>query len=324
MYKKRLSGLFVPLLLMLSCMTVPQRGSSPGCLVLPGATQLAAYLPLLQGKKVALVVNATSCVGPKHLVNVLLDAGIAVQKVLAPEHGFRGDHGAGKFIDDTVDPSTRLPIISLYGAVRKPTQAMLADVDVVVFDIQDVGVRCYTYLSTLHYVMEACAVYQCPLLVLDRPNPNGHYVDGPVLDLAFQSFVGKHPIPVVHGMTLREMACMINGEGWLQDHLQCALTVILVKRYSHQTPYALPIPTSPNLSNDQDVALYPCLSFFEETTISTGRSTPFPFQVLGYPDPSFGTFQFTPSVCLVRHHLPNIKTNAALAWTCGMHRAPLP
>jgi len=171
---------------------------------------------------------------------------------------------------------------------------MLVDVDMVVFDIQDVGVRCYTYLSTLHYVMEACAAYQCPLIVLDRPNPNGHYVDGPALDLAFQSFVGKHPIPVVHGMTLGEMACMINGAGWLQDRLRCTLTVIPVKHYAHQTPYALPISPSPNLPNDQAVALYPCPVFFEGTTISTGRGTPFPFQVLGYPDPGFGTFQFTP------------------------------
>jgi uncharacterized protein YbbC (DUF1343 family) len=292
MYKKQLSWL--PLLLMLSCMTVPQSGSKPNSLVLPGATQLPAYLPLLHGKKVALVVNPTSCVGARHLMDVLLDQGIAVKKVFAPEHGFRGDSGAGKLISDAVDPTTGVPIISLYGAVRKPTQEMLADVDVVVFDLQDVGVRCYTYLSTLHYVMEACAAYERPLIVLDRPNPNGHYVDGPVLDLAFQSFVGKHPIPVVHGMTLGEMACMINGEGWLQDQLRCDLTVIPVKHYTHQTPYALPISPSPNLPNAQAVALYPCLSFFEGTTISVGRGTSFPFQVLGYPDPIFGTFQFTP------------------------------
>jgi uncharacterized protein YbbC (DUF1343 family) len=280
---------------MLSCIAVLQHRSKPSSPVLPGATQLPAYLPLLQGKKVAVVANPTSCVGARHLVDVLLDKGITVKKVFAPEHGFRGDNEAGKLIADAVDPVTRLPIISLYGAVRRPTQAMLADVDVVVFDIQDVGVRCYTYLSTLHYVMEACAAHQCPLIVLDRPNPNGHYVDGPVLDLAFQSFVGKHPIPVVHGMTLGEMACMINGEGWLQDRHRCALTIIPVKHYTHQTPYTLPIPPSPNLPNDQAVALYPCLSFFEGTTISVGRGTSFPFQVLGYPDPSFGTFQFTPS-----------------------------
>ena len=294
MYKKQLSGRFLFLLLMLSCMTIPQHGSEPKRPILLGAAQQAAYLPLLQGKKVALVVNPASCVGVRHLVDVLLDQGIAVKKVFAPEHGFRGDSGAGELIVDAVDAVTGVSIISLYGAVRKPTQEMLEDIDVVVFDLQDVGVRCYTYLSTLHDVMEACAVHQCPLIVLDRPNPNGHYVDGPVLNLAFQSFVGRHPIPVVHGMTLGEMACMINGEGWLQDQLRCALTVITVKHYTHQTPYSLPIPPSPNLPNEQAVALYPCLSFFEGTTISTGRGTPFPFQVLGYPDPSFGTFQFTP------------------------------
>ena len=171
---------------------------------------------------------------------------------------------------------------------------MLGDVDIVVFDLQDVGVRCYTYLSTLHYVMEACAEHQCSMIVLDRPNPNGHYVDGPLLDLKFQSFVGKHAIPLVHGMTLGEMACMINGEGWLQEQRQCSLTVIPVKHYTHQTPYSLPIPPSPNLPNDQAIALYPALVFFEGTTISAGRGTPFPFQVLGYPAPSFGGFEFTP------------------------------
>ena len=292
MYKNKLSWL--SLLFILSCIHAPQRGSQRNSSVLPGATQQAAYLPLLQGKRVALVVNNTSCVGESHLVDILLDAGIAAQKVFAPEHGFRGDSGAGEFIVDAVDSATGLPIVSLHGTVRKPTQAMLEDVDVVVFDIQDVGVRCYTYLSTLHYMMEACAEHQRPLIVLDRPNPNGHYVDGPVLDPAFQSFVGKHAIPMVHGMTLGEMACMINGEGWLQDQLRCTLTVIPVKKYTHQTPYSLPIPPSPNLPNDQAVALYPCLSFFEGTTISTGRGTPFPFQVLGYPSSSFGTFQFTP------------------------------
>jgi uncharacterized protein YbbC (DUF1343 family) len=292
MYRKQF--VWPSLWFMLSCIHPPQREPQPTGPVLPGATQQAAYLPLLQGKRVALVVNQTSCVGEDHLVDLFLCAGIAVQKVLVPEHGFRGDGEAGELIVDGVDSATGLPIISLYGAVRKPTQAMLEGVDVVVFDIQDVGVRCYTYLSTLHYVMEACAEHQRPLMVLDRPNPNGHYIDGPVLDLAFQSFVGKHAIPLVHGMTLGEMACMINGERWLRGQLQCTLTVIPVRNYTHQTLYALPIMPSPNLPNDQAVALYPCLSFFEGTTISTGRGTPFPFQVLGYPSPSFGTFQFTP------------------------------
>ena len=289
MLKKQL--LWLPLGLLLSAATTSQPVPLP---VLPGAAQLEQYLPLLVDKRVALVVNPTSCIGEQHLVDVLLKKGITLQKVFAPEHGFRGDLGAWETFADGIDAATGVPIISLFGKVKKPTQTMLADVDVVIFDIQDVGVRCYTYLSTLHHVMEACAAYQIPLIVLDRPNPNGHYVDGPVLDLKFQSFVGKHPIPVVHGLTLGELAHMINGEGWLQDGVQCALQVIPVANYNHQTPYTLPIPPSPNLPNDQAIALYPCLVFFEGTTISAGRGTPFPFQMLGYPAASFGPFQFTP------------------------------
>lgn len=289
MHQKQLSGLLLGLTFIFFASLHP----SPQP-VLPGAAQLQAYLPLLQDKKVALVVNATSYIGAKHWVDVLLEQGITIQKVFAPEHGFRGDYEAAQAFNDTKDPTTGLPILSLYGQVKKPTQAMLADVEVVVFDIQDVGVRCYTYLTTLHYVMEACAAYQVPLIVLDRPNPNGHYVDGPVLDLKFQSFVGQHPIPLVHGMTLGELARMINGEGWLQDQQQCNLKVIPVVNYTHQTPYSLPRPPSPNLPNDQAVALYPSLVLFEGTFISAGRGTPFPFQVIGYPDTSFGHFQFTP------------------------------
>lgn len=263
-------------------------------LVISGAEQLGAYLPILQGKKVALVVNQTSYAGERHLVDVLLAKDIRIQKVFAPEHGFRGDKGAWEPFSDTMDPTTGLTVVSLFGKVRKPTQAMLADVDLVIFDIQDVGVRFYTYLSTLHYVMEACVAYQIPLIVLDRPNPNGHYIDGPVLDLRFQSFVGKHPIPVVYGLTIGELALMINGEGWLQDQLQCDLRVIPLQNYTHQMPYSLPINPSPNLPNDQAVALYPLLGFFEGTIISTGRGTSLPFQVIGYPETSFGKFQFMP------------------------------
>ena len=277
--------------LMFSCVALPQ--CSP-LSVLPGATQMEAYLPLLRDKQVALVANLTSCVGEKHLVDLLLEESITLEKVFVPEHGFRSHSGAAEPVADAVDPSTGLPLVSLYGKTKKPTQEMLANVDVVVFDLQDVGVRCYTYLTTLHYVMEACATYQVPLIVLDRPNPNGHYVDGPILDQQYQSFVGQHPIPLVHGMTLGELACMINGEGWLSTGLHCDLKVIPVANYTHQTPYSLPIPPSPNLPNDQAVALYPSLVLFEGTTISTGRGTPFPFQVLGYPDTSFGNFQFTP------------------------------
>ena len=277
--------------LMVSCMAPPQRSLRP---VIPGANQMKAYLPLLKNKRVALVANPTSCVGEKHLVDILLEKNIALQKVFTPEHGFRGNSGAGEVVANTTDTVTGLPLVSLYGKTRKPTREMLADVDVVIFDIQDVGVRCYTYLTTLHYMMEACATYQIPLIVLDRPNPNGHYVDGPVLDPQFQSFVGKHPIPVVHGSTLGELAHMINGERWLQGGIRCELKVIRVANYTHQTPYSLPVPPSPNLPNDQAVAMYPSLVLLEGTTISKGRGTPFPFQALGYPDASFGDFQFTP------------------------------
>ncbi|XWN34651.1 MAG: DUF1343 domain-containing protein [Roseivirga sp.] len=262
--------------------------------VVVGAAQPAAYLPKLQDKKVAVVVNHTSYVGEKHLVDLLLEKGVTVQKIFAPEHGYRGNQEAEIAFGDEKDPKTGLPVVSLYGKMRKPTQAMLEDVDVVVFDIQDVGVRCYTYLSTLHNVMEACIAYQRPVVVLDRPNPNGHYIDGPILDLQFQSFVGKHPIPLVYGLTIGELACMINGEGWLQNQQHCDLTVIPLQNYTHQTPYSLPIRPSPNLPNDQAVALYPTLVLFEGTTISVGRGTPFPFQVIGYPDSSLGDFQFTP------------------------------
>ncbi|MEL6412849.1 MAG: DUF1343 domain-containing protein, partial [Bacteroidota bacterium] len=196
--------------------------------------------------------------------------------------------------EDSVDPCTQLPIVSLFGNTKQPTAAMLTDVDVVVFDVQDVGVRCYTYLSTLHYLMNACAAHGVSLMVLDRPNPNGHYVDGPVLDSNFCSFVGKHPIPIVHGLTLGELANLINNEGWLQAQRRCELTVIPMMHYTHQTPYSLPIPPSPNLPNDQAVALYPHLVLFEGTTISTARGTAFPFQAIGYPALGFGAFQFTP------------------------------
>ncbi len=311
--KQQLPWLY--LLVILGCETT----KSPAT---PGATQLSAYLPLLRGKKVALVVNATSCIRDKHIVDVLLRRGIAIRKIFAPEHGFRGDKGPWEAFDDSVDPVTHLPIISLHGKVKEPTQAMLDDVDIILFDIQDVGVRCYTYLSTLHNVMQACAIHQVPLVVLDRPNPNGHYVDGPVLDPAFQSFVGKHPIPLVHGLTLGELAQMINGEGWLQSAQQCDLTVIPVANYTHQTPYSPPIPPSPNLGNDQAIALYPTLVLFEGTTISTARGTTFPFQAIGYPDEAFGTFQFTP--VSVPNKAPNPKHKGQPCHGIDLREAPKP
>ncbi|WP_372775756.1 exo-beta-N-acetylmuramidase NamZ domain-containing protein [Mangrovibacterium sp.] len=259
-----------------------------------GADLPERYMGLLEGQKIGLVVNHSSRVGEQHLLDFLLDRGVSVQKVFCPEHGFRGDADAGELIGDQVDEKTGIPVVSLYGKNKKPTTDQLKGIDLLVFDIQDVGVRFYTYLSTLHYVMEACAENQIPLLLLDRPNPNGDYIAGPVLDLKFQSFVGMHPIPIVHGCTLGEMALMINGQHWLKDSLQCRVTVVPVENYTHQTPYSLPVKPSPNLPNDLSIRLYPSLCFFEATTMSIGRGTQFPFQVVGYPDRQMGYFQFTP------------------------------
>lgn len=270
--------------------------SSParsGSLIL-GADQMDVYLEGLKGKTVAVVVNQTSLVNGKHLVDTLLSRNIKVIKVFAPEHGFRGDADAGEHVKNAVDTKTNLPIISLYGSNKKPTSDQLKDVDVVVFDIQDVGARFYTYISTLHYVMEACAEQNKKVLVLDRPNPNGNYVDGPVLDMKFKSFVGMHPIPIVHGLTVGELAQMINGEKWLEGARTCEIEVVPVKNYTHRDTYSLPVKPSPNLPNDQSVLLYPSLCLFEGTIISLGRGTPFPFQVIGYPDERFGDFTFKP------------------------------
>lgn len=259
-----------------------------------GAEQPEIYLPLVQNMNVALVANHTSLKGGRHLLDFLLGEQVAVKKIFCPEHGFRGDAGAGEKIGDQIDQATGLPVISLYGENRKPTESQMEGIDVVLFDIQDVGVRFYTYLSTMHYVMEACAENDIPLIILDRPNPNGDYVAGPVLKPEFRSFVGMEPIPVVHGCTLGELAEMINGEGWLSDDESCDLTVVPVQNYTHQTRYSLPVKPSPNLPNDVAVRLYPSLCFFEATYASIGRGTIFPFQVIGYPDPSMGKFMFTP------------------------------
>lgn len=260
----------------------------------PGAEQIARYLPLLKERKVGLLVNHTSKVKDQHLLDFLLDNDVNVQTIFSPEHGFRGNADAGEEIANGKDPETGIAIVSLYGENRKPKSEQLENLDMIVFDIQDVGVRFYTYISTMHYVMEACAENNLPLLILDRPNPNGDYVAGPVLDLKFQSFVGMHPIPVVHGCTVGELAQMINGEGWLKNHEKCELTVIPVENYSHNSSYSLPVKPSPNLPNDRAVRLYPSLCFFEATSASIGRGTYFPFQVIGYPDERFGDFHFTP------------------------------
>ena len=247
------------------------------------AERTEAYLPLLKGKRVAVVANHTTLIKKAHLVDSLLSLGIVIKKIFAPEHGFRGTAGAGEHINNYIDKKTGLQVISLYGNRKKPRAGDLAALDIVLFDIQDVGVRFYTYISTLHYVMEACAENNVELLILDRPNPNGFYIDGPVLDLEYKSFVGMHPVALVYGMTIAEYALMINGQGWLKDSIKCDLKYILCENYTHKTLYKLPVKPSPNLPNMTAVFLYPTLGLFEGTFISIGRGTDFPFQVIGHP-----------------------------------------
>ncbi|MFT4523043.1 MAG: hypothetical protein ACI8ZN_001995 [Bacteroidia bacterium] len=262
--------------------------------VIVGAARFDKYLPLLKDKKVAMMVNQTSVVNGVHIVDTLLTWGVQIKTIFAPEHGFRGDHSAGAHVNSTVDEKTGLPIASLYGKTKKPTADMLKDIDVVVFDIQDVGVRFYTYISSMHYLMEACADNNIPFMVLDRPNPNGHYVDGPVLDPAYKSFIGMHPVPLVHGMTVGEFAKMINGEAWLESKNTCQLTVIPCKKYNHLVLYELPIRPSPNLPTMASVYLYPSLGLFEGTNVSIGRGTSKPFEVVGRPGQKQGSYSFTP------------------------------
>ena len=260
-----------------------------------GAENYTAYLPLLANKKIGIVTNPTGIVeNKKHLVDFLLENKVDLQKIYAPEHGFRGTADAGEVIIDGKDIKTNLPIISLYGNNKKPKPEQLADIDIVIFDIQDVGARFYTYISTLHYVMEACAENNIELLVLDRPNPNGSIVDGPVLEIEHKSFVGMHPIPVLHGMTIGEYAKMINGEKWLANGLTCNLTVIPCANYKRDMPYSLPVKPSPNLPNDQSINLYASLCFFEGTNISVGRGTEKQFQIYGSPFLLKTDFSFTP------------------------------
>jgi uncharacterized protein YbbC (DUF1343 family) len=261
-----------------------------------GAAQFDKYLPLLAGKRVALVVNHTAVVGDTHLVDQLLAQGVNIVKVFAPEHGFRGQQGAGETIADAIDARTKLPIVSLYGKQKKPSPTMLSDVDVLIFDIQDVGVRFYTYISTMHLVMEAAAEAGKHVIIFDRPNPNIAHVAGPVLDLRWQSFVGMHPIPVLHGMTVGELALMIRGEQWLNTNSELALTVIKVQDYHDKKTYSLPIAPSPNLPNDQAIQWYASLCLFEPTHVSIGRGSQWPFQLIGHPELSLAesTFSVTP------------------------------
>lgn len=260
-----------------------------------GAMRTGLYFDKLRNKKIALVANHTSTIGTVHLADSLLSAGIEIATIFTPEHGLRGEADAGEKVGNSVDPKTGLKIISLYGNNKKPKAESLIGLDLVVFDIQDVGARFYTYISTLHYVMEACAEQGVPVMVLDRPNPNGFYIDGPVLNTNYRSFVGMHPVPVVHGMSIGEYALMVNGQKWLANGVQCALEVIPCEGWDHLTEYICPLPPSPNLPNQTAIYLYPSLCFFEGTVVSVGRGTDYPFQVIGYPRHTAGMLRFTPT-----------------------------
>lgn len=262
--------------------------------ILLGAHRLEIYMPLIKGKTVGIVANHSTLINGTHLVDSLLRLGVRIGKIFSPEHGFRGHADAGELVHNHTDTLTGLPVISLYGSRRKPSPQDLQGVDIILFDLQDVGVRFYTYISTMHYVMEACAENGVPMVVLDRPNPNGFYVDGPVLDPRFKSFVGMHPVPLVHGMTIGEFAMMINGEGWLANGVKCELTVVPCANYTHSSKYILPIRPSPNLPNQTSIYLYPSLGLFEGTQISVGRGTDYPFQIFGHPKLPPTGFSFTP------------------------------
>lgn len=251
--------------------------------ILTGAEQTEKYLPMLKGKRVAVLANPTAVIGHTHLVDSLQKLGIRIMKVFGPEHGFRGNASAGARVGDETDPATGIPVISLYGKKNKPSKEDLADVDIMVYDLQDVGCRFYTNINALARLMEACAENNKPLLILDRPNPNGYLVDGPILDMKLKSGIGMFPIPISYGLTPGEFAGMLNGEGWLANGEKCAITIIPVAHYRHDMPYTLPVKPSPNLNTQQSVMLYPSLCLFEGTVISQGRGTQFPFTVLGNP-----------------------------------------
>jgi uncharacterized protein YbbC (DUF1343 family) len=295
--------LIVPIVIFSEC-------SAQTNIIKTGAEQTEEYIPLIRGKVVGLVANQTSMVKSRHLVDTLLSLGINIKVIFAPEHGFRNMADAGETITDGRDPITNIPLISLYGNHFKPTSEDMKGLDYVIFDIQDVGARFYTYISTMHYVMEACAENNVKLIILDRPNPNGFYFDGAVLDTAYRSFVGMHPVPIVHGMTVGEYATMIIGEGWLKDGIKCDLVVIRCSNYEHQMYYELPVKPSPNLPNQTSVYLYPSLCFFEGTPLSCGRGTPFPFQLFGDPYLPDEGFAFTPE------SLPGAKNPPCLGMKC--------
>lgn len=279
-----------------------------------GIHQLDKVVAATAGKRVGLLVNHTAALGNVHLVDLLAALKVDVRKVFAPEHGFRGNADAGELITDGKDAKTGIPIVSLYGNNKKPTAAQLADIDVVIFDIQDVGTRFFTYISSLHYMMEACAENKKKVMILDRPNPNSHYVDGPVLKPELKSFVGMHPIPIVHGLTVGELAQMINGERWLAGGLTCDLEIIRMLFYTHATPYAPPIKPSPNLPTPHSILLYPTTCLFEGTALSVGRGTQTPFEVIGHPALTQLTFSFTPVSIPGMAKQPPFQDQACFGW----------
>ncbi len=263
-----------------------------------GASQTSNYFPLLKNKRIGIITNHTGCVDNEHIVDIFLKNGFTIKKIFTPEHGFRGQADAGEYQKNSVDKKTGIPLISLYGKNKKPSPNDLDDIDILVFDIQDVGVRFYTYISTLQYCMEAAAATNKPFIILDRPNPNGFYIDGPICDKHCRSFVGMQPVPIVYGMTIGEYALMLNGEGWINAPRACDLTVIKCKNYTHQDLYELPIPPSPNLKTMHSIYLYPSLCLFEGTPISVGRGTPTPFEVFGHPKFPEPLYSFTPKSIL--------------------------
>lgn len=281
------------LLLSVSCQSQQASSVSSKTSVQTGADQIGTFYKSLLGKRIALVVNHTSLIGKTHLADSLKSLGVNIVKIFGPEHGFRGNAADGEHVNDSVDVKTGIALVSLYGKNRKPTSQQLDDVDVVIFDIQDVGTRFYTYISTMHYVMEACAESGKKVMILDRPNPND-FVDGPMNEKPFQSFVAMHPIPIAHGLTVGELAQMINGEGWLTNKLKCDVEIIKLKNWKHGQAYELPVGPSPNLPNNQAIRLYPSICLFEGTVISVARGTTFPFQAIGNPELKGFTFTFTP------------------------------
>jgi len=283
-----------PISIIFLCIALVFNLSSCTAQVIPGAERLDQYIAQLKSKRVGVIANQTSVVGNQHLVDKLISKDINIVKIFSPEHGFRGSVDAGEKIEDGKDIKTGLPIISLYGKHKMPTLEDVKDIDIMIFDIQDVGARFYTYISTLHYVMESCVENNIKLFVLDRPNPNAFYIDGPVLEKKHKSFVGMHPVPVVYGMSIGEYAQMINGEGWLNNNVKCNLQVIKCKNWNHGKEYVLPVKPSPNLPHKDAIILYPSLCFFEGTVVSAGRGTDSPFRIFGMPEMKNTTFTFTP------------------------------